>query len=123
MQPQLQQQVLRNFHFSLVPKGFLLLGDAETVAYFEDELIPVEKKHKIYQKARDSRLPLPVRGVENFSKHFLSQPSVKQAPRSTKEPMLEAALNNLLGQQKATCLLVDKNHQVVYMFEDLAQVL
>ena len=123
MQPQLQQQVLRNFHFSLVPKGFLLLGDAETVAYFEDELVPVEKKHKIYQKARDSRLPLPVRGVENFSKHFLSQPSVKQAPRSTKEPMLEAALNNLLGQQKATCLLVDKNHQVVYMFEDLAQVL
>ncbi|MDY6899364.1 MAG: ATP-binding protein, partial [Cyanobacteriota bacterium] len=37
--------------------------------------------------------------------------------------MLEAALNNLLGQQKATCLLVDKNHQVVYMFEDLAKVL
>ncbi len=123
MQPQLQQQVLRNFHFSLVPKGFLLLGEAETVAYFEDELVPVEKKHKIYQKARDLRLPLPVRGVENFSKHFLSQPSVKQAPRSTKEPMLEAALNNLLGQQKATCLLVDKNNHIVYMFEDLAKVL
>jgi len=123
MQPQLQQQVLRNFHFSLVPKGVLLLGEAEAVAYFEDELVPVEKKHKIYQKARDSRLPLPVRGVENFSKHFLSQPPVKQAPRSTKEPMLEAALNNLLGQQKATCLLVDKNNLVVYMFEDLAKVL
>ena len=124
MQPQLQQQVLRNFHFSLVPKGFLLLGEAETVAYFEDELIPIQKKHKIYQKARDSRLPLPVRGVENFTKHFLSsQPSVRQAPKSTKEPMLEAALNNLLGQQKATCLLVDKNNHVVYMFEDLAKVL
>ncbi|MBV6623991.1 MAG: PAS domain-containing protein [Rivularia sp. (in: Bacteria)] len=123
MQPQLQQQVLRNFHFSLVAKGFLLLGEAETVAYFEDELVPLEKKYKIYQKARDSRLPLPVRGVEHFSKHLLSQPSVKQAPRSTKEPMLEAALNNLLGQQKATCLLVDKNNHVVYMFEDLAQVL
>ncbi|AFY52871.1 PAS domain S-box [Rivularia sp. PCC 7116] len=121
MQPQLQQQVLRNFHFSLVAKGFLLLGEAETVAYFEDELIPVEKKHKIYQKARDSRLPLPVRGVDNY-KHLL-QPAVKQAPRSTKEPMLEAAVNNLLGQQKATCLLVDKNNHVVYMFEDLAQVL
>jgi two-component system CheB/CheR fusion protein len=123
MQPQLQQQVLRNFHFSLVPKGFLLLGDAETVAYFEDELVPVEKKYKIYQKARDSRLPLPIRGVENFSKHILSQPSVKQAIQSSKQPMLEAALNNLLGQQKATCLLVDKNNQVVYMFEDLCKVL
>ncbi len=123
MQPQLQQQVLRNFHFSLVPKGILLLGEAETVAYFEDELVPFEKKHKIYQKARDSRLPLPVRGVENFSKHFLSQPPLKQAPRVTKEPMLEAALNNLLEQQKATCLLLDKNNLVVYMFEDLAKVL
>ena len=123
MQPQLQQQVLRNFHFSLVPKGFLLLGEAETVAYFEDELVPVEKKHKVYQKARDSRLPLPIRGVENFSKHLLSQPSVKPAPRCTKEPMLEATLNNLLRQQKATCILVDKNNQVVYMFEDLAKVL
>ncbi len=123
MQPQLQQQVLRNFHFSLVHKGFLLLGDAETAAYFEDELVPVEKKHKIYQKARDSRLPLPVRGVENFSKHFVAQPSAKQAPPSTKQPMLEAALNNLLGQQKATCLLVGKNNQVVYIFEDLCQVL
>ncbi|MGB3650410.1 MAG: CheR family methyltransferase, partial [Rivularia sp. (in: cyanobacteria)] len=123
MQPQLQQQVLRNFHFSLVPKGFLLLGEAETVAYFEDELVPIEKKHKIYQKARDSRLPLPVRGVENFTKHFLSHTPIRQAPKSTKEPMLEAALNNLLGQQKATCLLVDKNNHVVYMFEDLAKVL
>ncbi len=123
MQPQLQQQVLRNFHFSLVPKGILLLGEAETVAYFEDELVPVEKKHKIYQKARNSRLPLPVRGVENFSKHMLLQPPAKQAPQSTKQPMLEAALNNLLGQQKATCLLVDKNNHVIYMFEDLAQVL
>lgn len=123
MQPPLQQQVLRNFHFSLVPKGFLLLGDAETVAYFEDELVPVEKKYKIYQKARDARLPLPVKGVENFTKHFLSQPTAKQAPKTTKQPMLEAALNNLLGQQKATCLLVDKNNLVIYMFEDLAKVL
>ncbi len=123
MQPQLQQQVLRNFHFSLVPKGFLFLGEAETVAQLEDELVPIQKKHKIYHKARDSRLPLPVRGVENFTKHFLSQTPIRQAPKSTKEPMLEAALNNLLGQQKATCLLVDKNNHVVYMFEDLAKVL
>ncbi|MEO0970550.1 MAG: chemotaxis protein CheB, partial [Cyanobacteria bacterium J06639_18] len=52
LQSDLQQQVLRNLHFSLVSKGVLFLGEAETLGRIEPEFKPLHKKGKIYQKRR-----------------------------------------------------------------------
>lgn len=123
MQSPLQQQVLRNLHFSLVPGGILFLGEAETVGDFEDELAPVNSKWKMYQKQRDVRLPLPVRGVDKLSRLPRSQPSSKEFEQSRKERMLESAVSSLLGEQQATCLLVDRDNRLLHLFEDLVGVM
>ncbi len=123
MQPSLQYQVLRNLHFSLVPKGILFLGEAETLGEFEDEFIILEKKWKIYQKRRNIRLPLPIQGLNRTRRISPVQNLFQSQVQSRREPRLEKALTVLLQQQKATCLLVDHKYDALELFDDLAGVL
>ncbi len=123
MQPSLQYQVLRNLHFSLVPKGILFLGEAETLGEFEEEFIPLDKKWKIYQKRRNIRLPLPVQGINKIRRISPLQNIYQSQVQSRREPRLEKALTVLLQQQKATCLLVDNKYDAIELFDDLAGVL
>ncbi|MEO0967572.1 MAG: chemotaxis protein CheB [Cyanobacteria bacterium J06639_18] len=123
MQPKLQQQVLRNLHFSLVPNGILFLGEAETVSEYEDEFIPLDKKWKIYRKRRDIRLPLPVRGIEKISRNLIAQSNNLPKNRSSKEQMLEMAFSSFLQEHRTTCLLVNKENQVIHFFQDLLSVM
>ncbi|MDJ0715840.1 MAG: chemotaxis protein CheB [Prochloraceae cyanobacterium] len=123
MQPELQQQVLRNLHFSLGTKGILFLGEAETLGDFEEEFRALNKKAKIFQKLRDTKLPLFVRGVEKISQKFLpiSQPQEKQESRL--EPMLDEAFSSFLAEQKATCFLVDRQNKLFHVFNQSLEVL
>ena len=123
MQPQLQQQVLRNLHFSLLPNGILFLGEAETVGEYEEEFTPLEKKWKVYKKRRDIRLPLPILGIEKISRNIMTQSNISPKNRSSKEQMLEMAFSSFLQEHKTTCLLVNTDNQVIHFFQDLLSVL
>ncbi len=67
----LQQQVMRNFHFSLIPKGILFLGEAETVGELSSEFATLNNKWKIYQKIRDVRLRIRSQTVPKISQNLL----------------------------------------------------
>ncbi len=122
MQPELQKHVLRNLHFSLGSKGVLFLGEAETVGDFQEEFKPLNKKHKIYQKRRDIRLPLPIKGLEKITQRILPQPKVIEAEDSRFEPMLDEAFSSFLAEQKATCFLVDRHNQLFHLFNNALEV-
>lgn len=122
LQSELQQQVLRNLHFSLVSKGILFLGEAETLGHIESEFKPLYKKGKIYQKRRDIRLTMPVKGIEKISRQFLpySQPKITNENRL--EPILDKAFSGFLAKYKATCLLVDRENKLFHTFNDGIEV-
>ena len=123
MQPQLQKQVLRSLHFSLITTGYLFLGESETVGDFEDEFAQVDKKLKIYQKQRDILLPLSFQGFDNYSKRS-SQPSKsKDGSKARDLPLLEETLNAVLTESNSTCLIVNKDNQVLHVFGNTADVL
>ncbi|MBF2065043.1 MAG: response regulator [Calothrix sp. C42_A2020_038] len=123
MQPELQQQVLRNLHFSLLPQGVLFLGEAETLGNIEDEFKALSKKSKIYQKRREVRLPQPAKGVEKIHRKFLSQSKPKDANEVRLEPMLNEAFSIFLSEQNATCLLVDRDYNLFHIFNHSIEVL
>ncbi|MEL7242384.1 MAG: chemotaxis protein CheB [Cyanobacteria bacterium J06573_2] len=123
MQPQLQKQVLRNLHFSLITTGYLFLGESETVGDFEDEFVQVEKKLKIYQKQRDILLPLSFQGFDSYSKRSLQPSKSKNAGASRDLPLLEETLNSVLTESNSTCLIVNKDNQVLHVFGNTADVL
>ena len=55
--PELQRKVVPILHYALLPSGYLLLGNAESVAAFPDLFAPADNKHKIFAKnAVKSRL-------------------------------------------------------------------
>jgi two-component system, chemotaxis family, CheB/CheR fusion protein len=50
--PLLQRRVIPTLHYALKPNGYLMLGDAESLAGFGDHFSLVDKKDKIYQKRK-----------------------------------------------------------------------
>ena len=123
LQPDLQQQVLRNLHFSLVSKGILFLGEAESLGYIEPEFQDLDKKNNIYQKRRDVKLNIPVNNIQKISHQILPNlPSTKQSENNL-EPMLDKAFSAFLAKYKATIFLVDREHKLFHSFNDRIQIL
>ncbi|TWH50813.1 chemotaxis protein CheB [Dulcicalothrix desertica] len=124
MQSELQQQVLRNLHFSLLSQGVLFLGEAETLGNIEEEFKPLSKKSKIYQKRREVRLPIPTLRVEKISRsNFLPQSKPQQTAEARLEPILNEAFSVFLSEQNATCLLVDRDFQLFHIFNHSLEIL
>ncbi len=122
-QSQLQQQVLRNLHYSLNVQGILLLGEAETLGYIEPEFQTLAKQAKIYQKKRDVRLNIPFRRLDQTSPQMLSYAPTKIGNETRLEPMLDQAFSSFLSKYKATCFLVDRKHKLFHTFNDSIKVL
>lgn len=123
LQSDLQQQVLRNLHFSLASKGILFLGEAETLGYIEPEFKHLDKKSKIYQKRRDIRLNVPVKGIEKISRQLTPYIPAKPSQESRLEPMLDRAFSAFLAKYKATCFLVDREYRLFHTFNDGINIL
>ncbi len=65
-----QQRILANFHFSLNPAGFLLLGPSENLATLQSAFTTIDRRWKVYQKRAGGKtlggkLVTPV--IENVS--------------------------------------------------------
>ena len=116
LEPELQQQVIRNIHFSLQPKGILFLGEAENLGDLEQEFIPINQKWKIYQKRRDVRLPLAVKNLSNRGRTSLRLSTVPTTVKSGYEPMLEETLKTILSDHQALCLIINREHELLHVY-------
>ncbi len=123
LQSDLQQQVLRNLHFSLASQGILFLGEAETLGYIEPEFQHLDKKSKIYQKRRDVRLNMPVKGIEKISRQLVPYVPSTVREENRIEPMLDKAFSAFLAKYKATCFLVDRENKLFHTFNDGIDIL
>jgi len=117
LQSSLQQQVLRNLHFSLLSKGILFLGEAETLGRIEPEFQFLDRQNKIYQKRRDVRLNVPVKSLE-IPRQLTSFTPAKPKIEDSLEPKIDLAFNYYLQQNNATCLLVDREHKLFHTFNN-----
>ena len=119
MQPDLQYQVFRNLHFSLINQGVLFLGEAETLGAFEPEFKPLDKKWKLYQKRRDIRLPLHITAsamTKLAANSQLHSVSAKPNNRRFKTvSMREASLQRILNDSNSVALLVDKDNRLLHV--------
>lgn len=122
LEPELQQQVIRNIHFSLNDKGILFLGEAENLGELDREFITVDQKWKIYQKRRNIRLPLNVR-LSGRSRSSLLHSSAPVASKSHYEPMLEETLKIILSDRQSLCLIVDREHQLLHVYGNSHDIL
>jgi two-component system CheB/CheR fusion protein len=50
LSPQLHKRCIPQFHYALNPSGYLILGPAESVGFYDKLFEPVDRKNKIYAK-------------------------------------------------------------------------
>nr|WP_256366807.1 CheR family methyltransferase [Anabaena sp. UHCC 0204] len=122
MQPILQQHVMRMLHFSLMHKGILFLGAAETPGELIEEFSPLYEKFKIYQKRRNVRLPILSQNLEYITP-VVSRPS--QARRGTVQfdPALTAAFTAFVRRRQCTCLLVNDDLELFHVVTDVVGIM
>ncbi len=58
MNPELQDRVLRSFHYALRPSGILFLGPSEGATRLSLAFVALDKKHRIFERL-DSKVLLP----------------------------------------------------------------
>ncbi len=122
MKSDLQYQVLRNLHFSLVSKGVLFLGEAETLGEFESEFEPLDKKWKFFQKQRDIRLPLPLRSTPKISKSYPLHRFNQPQSRVQLDPILEQCLERLSDEADSVILMISQDNHLLHVSGDSGKI-
>jgi two-component system CheB/CheR fusion protein len=124
LQPKFQQHVLQMFHFSLINKGKLILGKSESLGNLEEEFTPLNKNWNIYEKRRNVCLPFGIRTFyDTLIPNYYNRVSPKEKSKPNIEIMLEIAFKSFLINREMTCFLVSQENKLLYVVEDLANVL
>ncbi|MEM8611190.1 MAG: CheR family methyltransferase [Cyanobacteria bacterium P01_H01_bin.105] len=123
MQPDLQQRVLRSLHFALKVNGILFLGESETLGDVTEEFTCLQRKWKIYQKLRNVRLPIPLNDLTHLQIKRPSPVPLLRNPQTRFDPLITTAFQSLLNYQQATCLIVNRQNQLIHVCGDALNLL
>lgn len=115
IEPELQQKILALFHYSLIPRGILLLGSAETIGQAKDLFTPLAAKIRLYQRHESAgavrRLEFPT-----FDSHQQNKTEVLTSKQQEATPNLEVLANRLLLQLYApAAVLVTNQGDILYI--------
>ncbi|MBF2015962.1 MAG: response regulator [Rivularia sp. T60_A2020_040] len=122
MQPHLQQQVLRLLHFALTANGILFLGGSETLGELAEEFTSLEPKLKIFSKRRD--IPLRLAPITQQTLITPINSTVRTKTRQNQlDRLLGEVLNYCLEERKLTCLLINRDNQLLRIFYNSADLL
>ncbi len=122
MQPTLQQHVMRMLHFSLMHKGILFLGAAETPGDLSDEFIPIYERNKIYEKRRNIRLPILNQNLEYLTPNS-PKPIASRRSSNNFNPVLATAFTAFAKRRGCTCLLVNDDLELFHVVTDTIKII
>jgi two-component system, chemotaxis family, CheB/CheR fusion protein len=109
MEAELQEHVLRTFHYALKPDGILFLGPSEGVTRLAKVFAPLDRKHRIYRRLEaDVRLPelslTPLRAHDHPR-------GASAIPRG--EDGIDKGARRALEKHSPVYLVIDKHYQIV----------
>ena len=91
---ELQARVIPAFHYSLVPRGILLLGSSETTARHEELFVPLNKPARIFER-RDVQSPRL-----DILRHEQMTPSLGPAPFFASNPVATKASKLIVNDEE-----------------------
>jgi two-component system CheB/CheR fusion protein len=106
----LQDRVLRTFHYALRPGGLLCLGQSEGITRSAKLFAAVDKKHRIFQ-----RREVPVPMLPNFplAAAALTQPgpvTIPTAPRV--QDRIDHGIRRVMEKHSPAYVVIDKHHEI-----------
>jgi two-component system, chemotaxis family, CheB/CheR fusion protein len=105
LRPQLHKYCIPQFHYALNPGGYLILGPAESVGFYDKLFEAVDRKNKIYAK---KNVPTPrVADLASYSGYEFPETSAKSAARDHME-LLEMADRIMLSAYAPAAVVIDR---------------
>ena len=123
MQPQLQQHVLRLLHFALATQGVLFLGSSETLGNLGEEFSVLQPKWKFFRKRRDIALSMGQMTRQNVVNQLPTSPRHNAKADRQLDRLLLEVFKYCFNEQALTCLLVDRDNQLLRVFYNAAGLL
>ncbi|MGZ4955764.1 MAG: chemotaxis protein CheB, partial [Methylobacter sp.] len=106
---ELQEKLLPLFHYALNPRGFLLLGSAESTGNCSYLFTPLAAKARIYRRIDN---PLPKPEVDFPNRHFTAAPAVRQtADHASLQQLMDQLL---LAHYVPAAVLVNADGDILY---------
>ena len=111
MDRDLQDRVLRAFHYALNPNAALFLGQSESVNQHARLFANLDRKHHIFRRrGADAAFP-ELRLAESV--RLPTPPSAAPAPASSANEWIERSTRRALAKYSPVYLVVDKNNTIV----------
>jgi two-component system CheB/CheR fusion protein len=115
-----QERVMNIFHFALDPGGYLLLGNAESIADSNDRYITFNREQHIYQTRRLSICSYPIPDVApiSFTSTVHPTPVIKPAPARSNDRISFGELHQqMLEQYAPPSLIVNEEYEILHISE------
>ena len=112
----LQDNIMPLFHFSLSPKGFLVLGSSETIGQFSNLFEQVDKKNKIFSKKNvPARIQFNLKNIRPVAVlHDIKRDQESKESRIlSEEESFNSADTIILNKYAPPSILVTKDLEVV----------
>jgi two-component system CheB/CheR fusion protein len=114
MNPDLQERLLRTFHYALKPDAFLLLGPSESLSRTASLFSVLDKKHRLYARRSDGTAGRPVLPPARDPGAVAgSARSTPAASRAEAENSLDRAARRVLEKHSPAYVVVDANLEVL----------
>jgi two-component system CheB/CheR fusion protein len=119
LSPELQKRLIPLFHYSLLPRGILFLGSAETVGSFGHLFHPIDGKTRLYRKLEGALGPIAVEFPSVFTTPAaqgtpLPHPDLPETGRPSL-PNLQVLAERVIVQRYApTAVLTTQKGDVLY---------
>ena len=116
MDAELQDRVLRIFHYALKPDGFLFLGPSEAATRQDQIFAAFDKKHHIFQR-RDADAGIPKLPFASLAHRPLSHSTGTSSPSlpssSVDEDRIDSSARRALAKYSPAYVVVDQFESIV----------
>jgi two-component system CheB/CheR fusion protein len=119
---EVQKEILRTFHFSLRPGGYLFLGASESADLCDDFFVPVDKKNRIYQ-AKDIGNRRRNRSTPAAAPSRFLPPLKIQQPSQGPTHSIADIHNAAILAQAAPSILVNEDADILHITDQAGKYL
>jgi two-component system CheB/CheR fusion protein len=107
---ELQDRLMRTFHYALLPDGYLFLGTSESVTRNSRLFTALDKKHRVLQRRASGAATLPA-----FQSRVMQagmSPEPLPIRRRSAEDMIDKAIARVMQQYAPAYVVIDSNHDI-----------
>ncbi|MEO6263721.1 MAG: PAS domain S-box protein, partial [Luteimonas sp.] len=124
MNPDLQERLLRTFHYALKPGAFLLLGPSESLSRTANLFTVLDKKHRLYARRDDgpSARPMLPPARDQGTAAGTARSAVV-ANRAAAEDPIDRGARRALEKHSPAYVVIDANHDILRFAGDTGRYL